>query len=167
MARGAIVGTGLDTTHRCDPADATSICAWLATWDECVVAVDFDRARPLFDSGVVGFGTYSDVVTGLDNLEQQQWRKVWPTIRDFRFDLEGIRPFTSPDRLFGYLAASWSSTGIGEDGTTFDRPGRCTVVLRRAQLTTPWLGVHTHISLFRGVPQRSHGGSGTDQPSVV
>ena len=155
----------MDTTHPCDPLDAASIRAWLAEWNECVAAVDFARARPLFDSGVVGFGTYSDFVTGLDNLEQQQWRKVWPTIRDFRFDLEGLRLFTSPDRLFAYLATNWSSTGIGQDGTTFDRPGRCTVVLARAQPAAPWRGLHTHFSFYRGVPQRSYGGSSNDHPS--
>ena len=92
--------------------DQASIRDWLATWGQCVAAVDFARARTLFHKQVVGFGTYSDFVAGLDDLEAQQWRQVWPTIRDFRFDVEGLSSGTSPDRLLGYLAARWSSTGI-------------------------------------------------------
>jgi len=43
-----------------------------------------------------------------------------------------------------------------EDGTPFDRPGRATIVLAR-QPDGRWLGVHSHMSLARGVPQDSHG----------
>jgi ketosteroid isomerase-like protein len=38
----------------------------------------------------------------------------------------------------------------------FDRPGRATIVLAR-QPDGRWLGVHSHMSLARGVPQDSHG----------
>jgi ketosteroid isomerase-like protein len=47
-------------------------------------------------------------------------------------------------------------TGFHEDGTPFDRPGRATIVLAR-QADGRWPGVHSHMSLARGVPQDSHG----------
>jgi hypothetical protein len=51
----------------------------------------------------------------------------------------------------------WVSTGIGADGTRFDRPGRATIVLERDAITDPWVGTHTHFSLARGVPQNTFG----------
>jgi ketosteroid isomerase-like protein len=52
--------------------------------------------------------------------------------------------------------APWTSTGFHEDGAPFDRPGRATIALAR-QPDGRWLGVHSHMSLARGVPQDSHG----------
>ena len=62
----------------------------------------------------------------------------------------------SPDALMAVAIAPWSSTGFHQDGTPFDRPGRATIVLAR-QPDGRWLGVHSHMSLARGVPQDSHG----------
>ena len=136
--------------------DHNSIADWLARWGECIAALDFARARTLFDPGVVGFGTFSDMLVGIDDLESRQWRAVWPVIAGFRFDLDGLWTEASPDRRLGHLAAVWTSTGAHEDGTPFARPGRCTVALRRADPASPWLGTHTHFSLNRGIPAVSH-----------
>ena len=65
----------------------------------------------------------------------------------------------------GNLAAGWTSTGAHEDGTPFLRPGRCTVTLRRADPTSPWLGTHTHFSLNRGTPAVSHRGTSGPEAS--
>ncbi len=140
-----------------DQQDRQSILDWLASWGDCVATRDFEKARRLFRSDVVGFGTYSDFVVGLDNLESEQWRQVWPTIANFRFDLDNAWVDISTDRLMGQVAARWQSTGYHDNGTTFDRPGRCTVTLRREDARSPWRGTHTHFSLERGVPQASHG----------
>ena len=70
------------------------------------------RAREtLFVPEVVGFGTWSDLLVGLDDLEARQWRAVWPAIAGFRFDLEASWTEVSPDRRLGHLAAGWTSTG--------------------------------------------------------
>lgn len=50
----------------------------------------------------------------------------------------------------------WTSTGFHRDGAPFDRPGRATIALAR-QPDGHWLGVHSHMSLRRGVPQESFG----------
>ena len=137
-------------------ADHDSLAAWLAEWGECIAGLDFGGARTLFVPEVVGFGTFSDLLVGLDDLEARQWRAVWPSIADFRFDVDGLWTEVSPDRRLGHLAAGWTSTGRRADGTPFPRPGRCTVTLRRADAASPWLGTHTHFSLNRGTPPVSH-----------
>jgi ketosteroid isomerase-like protein len=82
---------------------------------------------------------------------------VWPAIEDFRFELGDLDVLVSPDRLLAVAVLPWSSTGVGPDGERFDRPGRATVVVRRASVGEEWSGVHTHFSLARGVPQDTHG----------
>jgi ketosteroid isomerase-like protein len=143
-------------------ADETAIADWFAAWDKLVDGVDFVPARELFDPGVIGFGPRMDTVKGLDLLERDQWRRVWPTIDGFEFDLSTLECLVSPDRLQAVGIVVWSSTGYGEGGTPFDRPGRATVVFRRANAADPWKAIHTHISLNPGTPQRSHG----DRPAA-
>jgi ketosteroid isomerase-like protein len=50
----------------------------------------------------------------------------------------------------------WTSIGFAEDGQRFARPGRATVVLRRESVDGSWLGIHTHFSLGRDVPQGTY-----------
>ena len=69
-------------------------------------------------------------------MHAEQWSQVWPTIEDFRFLTDQLIVQVSPDRLQAVVIVSWASTGIGADGTRFDRPGRATVVLRRATPST-------------------------------
>ena len=54
----------------------------------------------------------------------------------------------------------WTSTGFHEDGTRYERPGRTTAVFTREKPGDPWRCAHTHVSLFRDVPQRSWGRRG-------
>ncbi len=44
-----------------------------------------------------------------------------------------------------WIAAPWTSRGTRADGTTFPRPGRCTIAFERRD--GRWLAVHTHFSL--------------------
>lgn len=137
--------------------DVRSVKAWFAQWGERVAAVDFAGARPYFDDDAIGFGTWMDMIDGLDALEAKQWRSIWPTIRDFHHDTDTMRVAVSPDRLMATGMLIWTSTGFAEDGGSYERPGRTTAVLVRDKVDDPWRAVHTHVSLFRGVPQRSHG----------
>ena len=147
--------------------DHDSLTGWLAEWGECIAGLDFARARTLFVPEVVGFGTWSDLLVGLDDLEARQWRAVWPAIAGFRFDLEASWTEVSPDRRLGHLAAGWTSTGSHEGGAAFERPGRCTVTLRRAGADSPWLGTHTHFSLNRGTPAVSYPSRPSPGPARV
>ena len=57
---------------------------FLLQMQSCVRAVDFERARPLFAEDAIAFGTFAAVVSGREHIELEQWRHIWPTIRDFR-----------------------------------------------------------------------------------
>ena len=127
--------------------DEATVRAWLSGWGAEVAAVDFDTAEHRFADDVVGFGTRATVAKGLRNLRADQWSHVWPAIADFRFDADGADVWVSPDRLQAVIGAEWHSTGRTEQGETFPRGGRATVVLTRDDIAAPWAGRHTHFSL--------------------
>ena len=51
------------------------------------------------------------------------------------------------------VVAPWTSTGYHQDGSTFDRPGRATMIFSKQN--GAWLCTHSHMSLNRGVPQQT------------
>lgn len=128
---------------------------WLETFSSHVRAVDYASARPLFHPEVLAFGTHRDVLPSLEAWVGSQWDNVWPKTDDFRFDLAATHVLASDDESMAVVIAPWTSTGFHEDGTKFDRPGRATIVFHKSE--KGWLGVHSHLSLNRGVPQTSHG----------
>jgi ketosteroid isomerase-like protein len=130
---------------------------WFTTWDSYVRARDYVSARALFHPAVIGFGTHMRIVSGLEHLEQNQWRNVWGTIEDFRFLVDELQTSVSDDGRQAWAVVPWTSTGFHEDGTPFDRPGRATVIFTRESANGPWRAIHTHISLAPGTPQRSDG----------
>ena len=139
------------------PEQHDAIRAWFDEWSGYVADVDFESARALFYSEVVGFGTYMDYVHGLDALEQQQWRSIWGTIAGFRFLTDRLICGVSSDGLQAWGITPWNSTGFHEDGTSYERPGRATVLFLRESTDAPWRAIHTHISLSPGIPRKSYG----------
>ena len=139
------------------PEDYASIKAWFDTWSGYVASVDFDSARPLFAEDLVAFGTWMDIVEGREVVIEKQWKSIWGTIKDFRFLTDTLQVRVSPDRLFAVAALVWDSTGFHENGVSYPRPGRVTVGMRRIDIGASWMGIHTHLSLNRGVPQKSFG----------
>ena len=69
--------------------------------------------------------------------------------------LPDIKAIVLPDRLQAVGMGVFDSTGYRQDGTSYDRPGRATVVFVRPSVDASWLAQHTHLSLFRDVPTRS------------
>lgn len=63
---------------------------WLDEWEHLINVANFEGARALFADDVVSFGTYAEVLHGLDQLEELQWRKVWPNIANFSFEEPSI-----------------------------------------------------------------------------
>lgn len=149
--------TSLSANGAAVEADRASVLAWVDAWGEQVAGARMTEARDRFDPAVSGFGTHSDVLRGLDDLFTNQWSRVWPTIEDFVFHTHDADVLVSGDRCQAVAVLGWGSTGIHADGSTFDRPGRATLVLVRDDIDTPWRGLHTHFSLARGVPSASHG----------
>jgi ketosteroid isomerase-like protein len=139
------------------PADLNAVKAWFRELADHVQAVDFAGARHLFAEDFLAFGTFTDFMFGRELAEHNQWRNVWPTIDGFKWRLDDVKALVSPDRLFAVGLAIWDSTGFYPDGTPFDRKGRATVSFSRAKTGDPWVATHTHMSLFRGTPDVSHG----------
>lgn len=138
----------------------TSVRAWFAEWGGHVAAVDFASARALFDPSVVGFGTFKDVVHGLDALEAGQWRSIWPAIKEFRFNLDSLEVLASEDESQAVALITWDSVGFDADGEPFPRPGRATVVLKRDP-GGAWKGVHTHLSVYPAEKKTTFGDQDT------
>lgn len=128
-------------------SDEQSVRDWLAGWGAEVAAVDLDTAEHRFAEDVVGFGTRATVARGLSELRANQWSHVWPAIDDFGFESDAADVWISPDRLMAVIGAEWRSSGRTEQGDTFPRGGRATVVLTRDEVDDRWSGRHTHFSL--------------------
>jgi ketosteroid isomerase-like protein len=133
------------------------LAEWVLTFGDHVRTRRFDDAEVMFDRSVVSFSSLRDVVVGLDVLVDQQWRFVWPTIEEFRFDVGSMHALLSPDGALAAVAVTWTSTGFDADGRPFPRPGRASLVLARQAPGEAWRCVHAHFSLNRGVPQQSFG----------
>jgi ketosteroid isomerase-like protein len=122
---------------------ATAARDFLAEMQACVRAVDYVRARAIFADDVVAFGTFAAIVVGRDALERDQWRNIWPTIRDFTFRLEELQVLGGDAHVCAVVP--WDSLGVRPDGTTFDRPGRATLLLEPRG--NRWVATHSHFSL--------------------
>jgi ketosteroid isomerase-like protein len=137
--------------------DRRSVADWLAGWGALVADVNFKASRPLFAEDAIAFGSRVEMMTSQAELEREQWRAVWPSIEDYRYDLSTLELVTSPDRLMAMGAVIFRSTGLHADSGKFERNGRATVALMRATVGAPWVCTHSHVSLKPGTPGVSHG----------
>jgi ketosteroid isomerase-like protein len=137
-----------------DAATRDHFVRWLERFAGYVRDVDYAAARPLFHPDVLAFGTHRDVIAGIGVWQATQWDNVWPKTSDFHFDLDAARVLASADATMATVIAPWTSTGYHQDGSTFERPGRATMVFHKDGGV--WLCTHSHMSLNRGVPQASH-----------
>ncbi|HYR66548.1 MAG TPA: ketosteroid isomerase [Reyranella sp.] len=139
------------------PEDLAAVRTWFDTLAKHCRAVDYQGARPIFAEDMIAFGTFTDFMIGRETAEQKQWRNVWGTIRNFRYDLDKVEAIVSADRLMAAGMGVWQSDGYYLNGDHFDRPGRTTVTLARLAVGDPFVATHTHMSLFRGTPDQSFG----------
>ena len=144
----------LDTDNK----DHNSIIFWFKTWENKVQNKDYESTKNLFENDVVSFGTWMNVVEGLEKLCANQWKSVWPTINNFKFLTDTLYIQISPDRLLANSILVWDSKGYKKNGSSFKRNGRATVTLKRNNINDAWKCIHTHFSLNRGIPQKSYGG---------
>src|SRR5712692_7500395 len=101
---------------------------WLREFETACRGRDFDTGRRMFAEDAVAFGTWATAVSGLADIEREQWRNVWPRIREFRFE---ARPVGHAMGEAAWVAAEWSSEATGPDGQALRRAGRATFVLAR------------------------------------
>ncbi len=123
-------------------SDERALQAWFTELARCVNDTDFPAGRRLFADDIVSFGTFTTLMHGLEDYATQQWPHVWPHVQHFRFATD------MHIRIVGdtaWAVATWDSEGINADGTTFDRPGRTTMIFDKRHGT--WVGVHSHFSL--------------------
>ena len=139
-----------------DEATAAGVKDWLSRFAVCVREEDYASAYPFWHDGIVIFGTYRELVRSRQAWTDTQWDNVWPRTEGFAFDLAQTLVLASGDGGMAVAIAPWMSTGFHADGTSFPRPGRATIVLAK-QADGRWVGVHSHMSLQRGVPQDSFG----------
>ncbi|WP_207538004.1 YybH family protein [Sabulicella rubraurantiaca] len=130
---------------------------WLDRFAACVREVDYHSAYPFWHPRILAFGTVQAVVEGLEPFRDRQWSSVWPKTSDFRFRLDAARVLASADGSMAVAIVPFESTGYHPDGTRFDRPGRTTLALvPNSGEGEPWVAVHSHMSLAKGVPPDSH-----------
>lgn len=143
----------MDSPISRDETATDAVHEWFRLLGRYCANEEYEKARAIVADTVVSFGTSANIVAGLASLEENQWANIWPFITDFSFDLDGVRAFGTTNSAWG--VATWTSTGYHEDGESFHRPGRATVVVSR----TPqgWQAIHTHFSLFPGTPQETFG----------
>ncbi len=139
-----------------DAATTAEIEDWLTRFSVCVREVDYASAYSFWHDDIVIFGTHQELVRSRQRWTDTQWDNVWPRTADFAFDLANTTVLASPDGVMAVVVTPWTSTGVHRDGAAFPRPGRATIVLIR-QADGRWLGVHSHMSLGKGVPQDSFG----------
>jgi ketosteroid isomerase-like protein len=139
-----------------DSTTTRSIFDWLERFAACVRAVDYAAARPFWHPDIIAFGTYQELIHGRARWTETQWDNVWPRTADFAFDLDDTAVLVSADGGMATVITPWRSTGFHADGSRFDRPGRATIILAR-HADGHWLGIHSHMSLQRGVAQDSYG----------
>ena len=123
---------------------------WLDAFERAVRERDYAAGRALFAPDAVGFGSVVARWVGLDQLDADQWRQVWPTIEAFTFERDALSVIGDAATIV--IAAPWTSIGIDRDGGRFARPGRVTLVLRRD--ADAWRCHHSHYSLVPGRARR-------------
>ena len=116
------------------PTPDQDALGWLQTFEAACRTKDFDAGRVMFAQDAVAFGTWAMAVHGLDNIEREQWRNVWPRIRGFAFEPKPV---------------------VRTNGRPFTRTGRATFVLNHRD--GRWQCVHSHVSLQPTQSESAHG----------
>jgi hypothetical protein len=128
-----------------DLCGAEPAARWLRAFQCYVRAGDVGSALALFSEEVVAFGTIAESVVGLDELDVQQWRKVWNQTCDFTFETDSVISISDPSSTWFTVTARWSSLTRWEPAV--QRGGRCTIVLvTDARNETGLIAVHSHFS---------------------
>jgi len=130
---------------------------WLTKFALHVRNLDFTAGRTMFYEEIFCFGSKAEILNGLDDLIERQWKMIWPNITGFNFVTDQFHCEFSADKNFACVLAPWVSTGYHQDGTSYPRNGRVTILLVRDTNKHAWMAKHTHYSLSPGTPYNTYG----------
>lgn len=88
--------------------------------------IDYDRAKELFTTNVVGYGTRTRRAQGLGELVKEQWERIWPKTCGFEFNMDELDFFH--DAHMAHVAVTWRSYAK-HFGTRMRREGRASLLL--------------------------------------
>lgn len=123
---------------------------WLDDFARYVRDIDYEAGMAMFNEDIYCFGSVANSTSGLDDLVNSQWQKIWPNITDFQYQLEAMQCVFSDDKKMACVITPWISTGYNKDGSTFSRPGRMTLLLKK-DAAGQWKAQHTHYSVLPGL----------------
>jgi ketosteroid isomerase-like protein len=126
------------------------LIGWLKEFEECVRTIDYDKGKEMFYPDAYCYGTLVESVNSLEGLFKQQWSQIWVNIKGFSFDLDHLQYKTDDQGKMACLMLPWTSQGFHKDGTSFQRPGRATILLLSDSQVGHWRAHHTHFSLKPG-----------------
>ena len=130
------------------PGRTDAAVAWFEEFAACVRACDIDGGRRLFDPDCASFGARAEHLVGVDDLVARQWHPTWTSTQGFASVPGTMAVETAADGTVVVLTALWQSQGLVDDGSTFARRGRCTIILRADAAAPHGLrAVHSHFSL--------------------
>ena len=116
---------------------------WLRKFSLAVRSRNYEAGKALFDPEVISFGTICFRADAREELENSQWKKVWPSTSGFDFEYDSA--VATADAQQAVMLASWNSVTENSGGQSIKRRGRATLVLQKNG--AQWKAVHTHFSL--------------------
>ena len=88
---------------------------WLTKFALCVRSLDFEGGREMFYQDMVCFGSRAEILIGLDDLIERQWKAIWPNITDFHFQMDQFRCECNNTAEIACVIVPWISTGYHQD----------------------------------------------------
>jgi putative methionine-R-sulfoxide reductase with GAF domain len=119
-----------------------SVMNWLKQFELLINQRAYDQAALLFAEDVFSFGTLQLEMSGLETLKNEQWRRVWPNIHEFKFG----KPEIITDRKQAVIMCRWSSLAKAKNLEIYHREGRASLVLQDFEGNLKC--VHSHLSMM-------------------
>ena len=116
----------------------------------CVRDLNFEGVRDLIPDDGIYFGSVAPVARGYEELKENQFKHVWPNVRDFTILPDSISVKSSGSQAW---ATCLFESGVADPSDQTKRRGRMTFVfeLRNGD----WIMVHSHDSLYPVTPTGS------------
>ena len=112
---------------------------WLVEFVEAVRAGDTEAGRRMFADDVVGYGTLTARMLGLDDLVDQQWRPTWKRVGTWR-----VTEVDVVEQVEGLAVLAFCWERVNNDDHAVVR-GRATVSLQQ-RAAGDWRCIHSHFS---------------------